>query len=310
MNRFLVPCLVLSIAACGNDSVSLDDFEGAYLDAYCEGAVKCGGQPSLAACKASLNLDTNSFLTLFGAAKSGTIKYDEEQAAACLDSVREPSCTFEGLHGDDPCSEALTGTVAMGGECFISAECVGGATCTATDENCDDNTMCCPGTCGTPSVDVAAGAPCGENDICPNNQYCKLPETGDVGTCTALLTSVGAACDDFFACADPMICNLLSETPTCEKSVGTGETCDPEALIPCVEDRDHCDESNTCVGPLAEGAVCESSSDCAADSTCLDTCQQNIAAGGACSANGPDCLGDLECVNGTCQLDPAGMSCR
>jgi hypothetical protein len=271
--------------------------------------VKCGSEPSVAACKASISLDNNEFLTLIDGAKSGAINYNEDQASACIDSVRAPSCTFEGLHGDDPCGEAFTGSVAMGGPCFIGEECAGGASCEQTDDNCDSDTTCCPGTCGTPSVDVAAGAPCGPNDVCPDNQYCKLPETGDVGTCTALLTSAGAACDDFFACADPMICNLFSDMPTCEKSAGSGESCDPDALIPCVKDTDHCDATSTCVGALADGAACESSTECAPSSTCAGTCQANVAAGGACTEDGPSCLGSLECTNGTCQAPPAGMSC-
>jgi hypothetical protein len=201
----------------------------------------------------------------------------------------------------------------MGGACFIGAECAGGASCEPTDMNCDSDTMCCPGTCGAPSVDVAAGAPCGDNDVCPDNQYCKPPATGDVGTCTALITAEGAMCDgSFFACADPMVCNLFADMPTCEKPVGTGEACKPDALIPCIQNSDHCDDTTMkCVGPLADGAACMASSECAADSTCAaDTCQKNVAVGGACSDTTADCLGSLECTSGTCQLGPAGMSCR
>jgi hypothetical protein len=310
MNRFLVPCLLLSVAACGNDSVSLDDFDGAYLDAYCEGAVKCGSQPSVEACKASISLDNNTFLTLIDAAKSGTVHYDEDQAGACLDGFKSPSCQFDGLHTDDPCDGTFTGSVAMGGACFISAECAGGASCEQTDQNCDRDTTCCPGTCGAPSVDVAAGAPCGDNDICPDNQYCKPPATGDVGTCTALLTMEGAPCDSFFACANPMICNGFADMPTCERPATTGSACSPDAIIPCAGDSDHCDATTMkCVGPLADGSACEENSECAPDSTCATTCQPNITKGGACGDTTADCLGSLECTAGTCQLGPAGMSC-
>jgi hypothetical protein len=314
MNRILSSLLVLSVAACGNDGVSIDDFSDAYIDAFCEGAVKCGSQPSVAACKASAGLDSYTFLTLIDGAKSGKITYNEDQAGACLDGFRSTTCSFEGLQGEDPCDAAFTGTIPMGGACVISAECAGGASCEQTDQNCDRDTMCCPGTCGAPSVVVAAGASCGENDICPANQYCKPPATGDVGTCTALLTSAGAACDSFFACANPMICNGFADMPTCELPVATGETCDPDALIPCLKDQDHCDDvTMKCAGPKADGAACEFSSECELDSTCAGatttTCQANVAVGGTCSDTTADCLGSLECTNGTCQLAPAGMSC-
>lgn len=309
MHRFLLPFLVVSGAACGSDGVSLDDFSNAYVDAFCEGAVKCGSQPSVADCKASVALNNNSFLTLIDSAKSGSVKYNEDQAGACLDALKAPTCTFEGLHSEDACDGAFTGTIAQGGACVASAQCAGGASCEQTDENCDRDEMCCPGTCGAPSVEVAAGAPCGDNDICPANQYCKPPATGDIGTCTALLTSAGAACDSFFACADPMICNLFAETPTCERPVATGETCDPDALIACLDNEDHCNAMMKCAAPLADGAACESSSECALDSTCVGTCQQNVALGGTCSDSTADCLGSLECTSGTCQAAPAGMSC-
>lgn len=169
--------------------------------------------------------------------------------------------------------------------------------------------MCCPGTCGPPAVEVAAGAPCGDNDICPANQYCKPPATGDVGTWTALLTS-GAACDSFFACQDPMICNLFADMPTCEMPVATGQACNPDGIAPCIQDQDHCDDATMkCVGLLADGAACEFSSECAPDATCVGTCQQNVALGGACGDTTADGLGSLECISGTCQAGPAGMSC-
>lgn len=312
MHRFLLPFLVVSGAACGSDGVSIDDFTNAYIDAYCEGAVKCGSQPSTADCKASTSLETNTFLTLIESAKSGTVTYNEEQASACLDSFRARTCKFEGFHSEnDPCDSMFTGTIAQGGACTISAQCAGGASCEQTVQDCDRDAMCCPGTCGAPSVEVAAGAMCGENDICPFNQYCKLPATGNVGTCTALISSPGAACDDFFSCVNPMICNLFAEMPTCEMPVGTGETCNPDGIAPCVVDQDHCDDvSMKCVGPLADGAACEFSSECAPDSSCAGTCQPNVAAGGACSETTADCLGSLECTGGTCQLGPAGMSCN
>jgi hypothetical protein len=310
MNRFLAPCLVLSIAACGNDSVSIDDLKGAYIDAYCDGAVKCGSFASTAECHASVSIDNNSFLSVIDGAKTGSVKYSEDAAGSCLDALRNPSCTFEGLHGEDPCDDLFSGTVAMGGACTISAQCAGDASCEQTDQDCDRDVACCPGTCGASSVVVAAGAPCGENDICPSNQYCKPPASGDVGTCTALITTEGTACDSFFACQDPMICNGFADMPTCEKSAGTGETCKPDNLIPCAKDSDHCDAATMkCVGPLATGATCEFSSECGPDSTCVDTCQKNLGVGGTCSDTTADCLGSLSCTNGTCQLGPAGMSC-
>jgi hypothetical protein len=65
-----------------------------------------------------------------------------------------------------------------------------------------------------------------------------------------------------------------------------------------------------CVGPLADGAACMSSSECKNDSRCISMkCTPDAAAGGACGDTVANCLGGLDCTNGTCTLPPAGTSC-
>lgn len=308
MNRLLCVVIAASAAACGSDGVSIDGFDDAYLDAYCEYQVRCQYQPSVAACKASEALNDSTFLTVVDGVRGGTISYDEEQAGACIDEIRDASCAFEGFHTTSACS-MFTGNVDFGGACFVSAECASDASCVPTDANCDPDVTCCPGTCGMGTAPVPAGGTCGENDTCVDGTYCK-PGAGDTGTCTALITSVGAACDSFVACANPMICDVFAASPTCIRPAGSGEMCDLESLIPCADSREYCDPATMkCAPAAAVGASC-ATADCVSFASCInDTCQADVEAGGTCSDATPDCLGSLECTNGTCQLEPAGMSC-
>lgn len=310
MFKLVLVFTALTATACGSDGVSIDDFSTKYSDAYCANQAKCQGAKTVAECKASQSLNDTSFLTLLEAVQNGTVKYDEGTGADCIDSVRGASCNFEGLYEENACEDLFVGTVAQGGACAIDAECAGSAPCNPTNVNCDSDVMCCPGTCGTAQVVVASGGSCGENDTCADGTYCKPPATTGNGTCTALITTSGAACDSFFACANPMVCNLFAAAPTCETSAPSGGTCNPDQLIPCADGREHCDGATLkCVGPLADGAPCETSSECANYASCTGTCQADLGVGATCNDTTPDCAGSLDCTNGTCQLPPAGMSC-
>jgi hypothetical protein len=303
--------LITMVVACGSDGVAIGDFAAEYEAATCKYSVRCESQPDAATCKESTDFDTDgTFLSLVDAVEKGTVAYDEEAAADCIAEAADASCMFVGFANDDSaCSDVFRGTVPQGGACDISFECADYAACEPTDPNCDPDQMCCPGTCGTPQTEVAAGGTCGDNTYCAAGTYCK-PTGTDTGTCTARLTTEGAACDSLDACEGPMICDIFAMAPTCVKPAGDGETCDPEALIPCGDGRQHCDEMTLkCVDALPTGSPCETSSVCRNDATCSNgTCQPDGSVGDPCVTTG--CLGDLECdANDTCQPEPAGMSC-
>jgi len=295
----------MTASACGSDGVSIDDYAAKYLDAYCNSAVRCSDSASAAECKATNPIDGES--TVLDAVKGGTIAYDEGQAQACIDEVSGQNCNFEGFYTTSACDTVFTGKVAMGGACQISAQCAGDATCVQTDMNCDRDTMCCAGTCGAPSTTVAMGGSCAaETAECAEGTYCNGSDV-----CAALITTAGTACDSFLACANPMICNIFADMPTCEKPAGKGETCSLDALIACADFSQFCDPATMkCVAAVAVGGACPDGVDCVGYATCVSgTCQKNADKGGACSDTGVECLGSLDCTNGSCVAPPPSTSC-
>lgn len=315
MSKLWLAVIASTAVGCGgSDGISIDNLLNSIQDASCEQAVRCQEQPDEATCKATTFVNDTTSLTIVAGVKGGTIKYDSSQAQDCVDSIRDGSCEFTGFQSaDSPCEDMLDGTVAVGGACQISSECSGDAICTQTDPNCDSDTTCCAGTCTAAEPEVAGGGTCGDTTgPCADGYYCKYTSQ-TAGTCTAYITTAGAPCDSLDACAGTMICDIFANSPTCVQPAASGGTCDPNALLGCIDFREHCDEATMkCVPALAAGAACMYSFECRQDSTCAGgTCQVNVGVGGACPDSGVDCLGDLDCseTNMTCTAPTAGMSC-
>ena len=326
MSRF-ISAMVLGaslLGACGGGgggAPSIDDLPAYVLDTECNYETTCNQVADEATCKASIQVMDHQSETIIADVKAGIIKYDADAAKACYDAAAAEGCTFPGFHTKDnnPCSTYLTGTVAVGGACFVDLECADHGNCNPTMSGCDTSTTCCPGTCavGTPATEVAIGAACAETSQCPVNGYCKGATSTAMGTCTAVVTTAGAACDSFDACANPMICNLTSQTAgTCYTPGATGGTCNPAFFVPayaCLDDRDYCDAASMkCTARVAVGATCSSAILCQGLASCVNTkCVANGAAGAACNSNnGPDCVNGLSCTNSVCTAAPAGASCR
>ena len=312
--------LVVAVAACGgSDGVSINDFSKQYLDAFCKGEVACGQFPDQATCVGAFQADDMFFLTMQADVASKKVKYDSGQAGSCISEASKGQCTFTGLYPDtnDPCAKIFTGTVATGGACFDSNECADKGVCNATDPNCDPNSMCCAGTCAAAPMLAALGQPCQGTGTCADGSYCSPTSN----TCTALVATEGGACDDFYACSNPRICNFDFNTmafTTCYTPAARNATCDPNNIFPCADERDYCDTTTMKCTPLvATGASCGGSNGagCVAYDTCDMTsmmCTANASAGQSCTVdqNGnSNCLGGLSCTNGRCALPPAGMAC-
>lgn len=317
--KLYLACVAL-VAACGDSggSISIDDLPDHVTEVECNIELECGYVTDTASCKAAVNLDSEQTKTIIADVKAGIIKYDGDKAAKCFDAA-DVNCLFQGVHSadDDPCNSYLTGTVAKGGACFFSQECAGGADCAQTDNNCDNTTTCCPGTCGDPaSAKAAVGAACGDTVACDEHGYCKTSGSGSSGTCTAIVTTEGAACDDILACANNMICDSFSGTGKCYLPKPEGGACDPNFILAdfaCADERDYCDAtSSKCVKRVDVGATCDDSILCKGTAGCFNSkCVANAAAGAACDdTNGPSCGFALSCDNGTCAAEPSGTSCR
>jgi hypothetical protein len=311
-------CVLALLAACGGGGggIAINDLPDALADAQCEQGVRCGTFPDLATCNAAEIFEGNDVETTLGAVAAGTIKYDEKNAAKCLDELASNDCTFPGFHDGDnsPCNNLFVGTVATGGACFISDECADQADCTPTDPNCDSETTCCPGTCGTGVTIAQEGGVCNDTATCGPNLYCKPGAAAD-GVCTALITNAGAACDDLTACADPMYCDFDFATgmfKTCALAADSGATCDPNVLIACGDQRDYCDPTSLkCTARAAAGAACaDGGVECQGFATCTNNlCVPDPGLNAPCVVDGPSCLGTLSCVSGTCQAPTPGTSC-
>lgn len=312
MKRLLVGSLLV-FAACG-DSVDFDDLPDGLEDARCDALVRCNGIQDSKTCDAAFNLDSADFDTIRTGIKNGTIKYDGDKAAECLDQLGGAGCTFDGFHETNACDGVFTGTVPAGGTCSIDLQCANQGDCQLAG-NCDPDTQCCTGTCVAGTIESAIGGPC-DDEIheCAVNAYCK-PGTGQgPGTCAALVSGEGTACDALQACANPLYCNINFQTDmgTCKKPAASNAACSRMDLIPCADSRDYCDQTSlTCVRRVAVGGTCSNTLPCVGFSSCISgTCVADIPLGGACTADGgADCAGNLDCISGTCQVPPTGMVC-
>lgn len=320
--RFVLVCALA--AACGGSNSSSDkpgddtpgksippeEYTDSVEDAECEALVRCEEVEDAATCEAANIRVNQEQQSLLAAIADGTVIYDGEAAAACVDQLAMQMCQFPGLHVDTSCDDVFEGTVAAGGACFIDLQCAGGGTCLQNDSGCDVKSTCCIGTCMGAFTESAIGGPCGDNlHYCAADAFCAGT------TCAAPVTQEGATCGDLDACANPMICNLdfTSGTGTCKTPAATDATCVRSDLRPCADSRDYCDATTLkCTRGVAPGGSCQAAQ-CVDWAKCIaNTCVADRKLGETCmtAANAPNCAGTLVCTDGTCQAPPAGMSCK
>jgi hypothetical protein len=316
--RTSILVLVVAMGCGGGGGVSVGDLPDSIDDNRCDRLVACQGVQDRATCDAATQTDVSGYGSVEAAVEDGTIKYDSGAAADCANSYGSTNCTFPGFHEKDPCDDIFKGTVATGGACVIDLQCANNGNCQYAG-NCDPEVMCCTGTCqgGQMQMESAIGGPCGDDiHSCAVNAYCKEAGQGP-GTCTALVTMEGAACDEIDACSNPMYCNLNFQTGTgtCKKPAASKAACSRMDLLPCADLRDHCDPTSmTCVRDIAVGMPCATGQQCVGYASCIaGTCVADIPLNGACTTGGntAQCAVDLECTAGKCQLPPTtGVTCK
>ena len=302
-----------ALAAC-NNSISIDDFAQKFRDGECTAAVACNEFPDTATCEATVTLDNSDFDTVVADVKTGKVVYDGDAASQCLAYLTDNACTFVGFHGGDVCEEIFEGTLATGAACVEDEECKGYKTqtakCTQTDGTCDRGTACCPGTCTAIQL-AALGASCASAD-CASDLYC----SGVDMTCKALVATLGAACEGYDGCADPMYCKIPSggSTGVCADAASSGGACDSTTDELCADGRQYCDSTTMlCTNAVPVGAACSDTIPCVDDANCDPTSSKCVAVptiGEPCSTtNGLACLGDLQCVNSVCTVPTPGTAC-
>ncbi len=255
--------------------------------------------------------DEGSGPALEEAIANGTVIYDGARAAACVSELEAAGCdVFESRFSSGACGAAIVGTIAAGGACSISAQCVG-------DAYCSFAAGACPGTC---QARLGSGAMCMSDDECQSGLSC------DGGMCRAP-AGAGASCGGMSGveCRAGTLClGAMGGMPgTCRAtsdafSAAAGASCDPRTGELCVEGQ-HCTLTTfmppttfafTCEGPLAAGAACRLAfpDACPAGQICDanpfmgmpdGTCQPLPVDGQACASN--RCADGHRCEMGTCR---------
>ena len=316
----LVLASLTVVAGCGGGSghtppADFDAFLTQFLDTLCTLDVGCGSMPDMATCRATLQTDSTEFDTLRADIASGKVRFDSASASACIDYANHlyaGPCTLSMIAantataGENVCGKFLVGSVAEGGACFSSYECVS-ATCTLTDTTCLRTRQCCAGTCAAATAKptpIPAGGDCSAplaGQDCVAGAYCRANGTSQ--TCQVPSKVVGTACTSaILDCASPLFCALdtAGGTGTCQPAAATGAPCNTVSSYGVCDDlRDYCDKTTAkCTPRIAVGAACDTTAaNCVGYASCLGgTCVAMSTERGACNdANGPSCLGDLEC---------------
>ena len=328
LNRSILASLIvgplLVCAGCGPSSHGnpgdLDAYITQFEDALCKLDVACGSMPDVTTCKATLQFDSTELATLRADVASGKVRYDAAKAGACIDYINQVyggPCTRSALSArgadtatdSDVCEQVIVGSVADGGACFSSFECTSGS-CKPADTTCSRSLACCVGSCAAKPTPIPVGGDCSApqpGQLCATGSSC-LP-TGAVGgaaTCQAPSTVAGASCTSLYDCASPLFCSrdTGSATGTCQPPAATGAACNATVTYGSCDDvRDYCDATTSkCTRRGGVGAACDvTTANCLGYATCLGgTCVAMSTERGACNtADGPNCLGDLECSTTT-----------
>ncbi len=334
MRTLVLSCLASFVLAGCGDSLTVEDLEEELPAALCSYATRCGtfnAQLTEGECKTLIagQLRATGNGGLEAAVEAGTVQFDEEKAADCLDQYEGLACGDD--QPEDLCRSVVTGTVAEGQPCNITEECAGddsfcvvGNACpgrcahrAALGESCEDrpclDDLYCDfndGRCKTP---VGEGESCVEAD-CAEGLVCKGPE----GICRARDDSrkqAGESCDFSTRCADGLTCALKEGAMTfdleCTARAASGGAC-RRSITPFCPDDEFCEldeerENGTCKPVARENESCVTAA-CARLLVCVRVGEtEEICA--TPKNNGEACRGDEECfsdtcVGGTCQAPP------
>ena len=306
----------LAAAACGGDSISIDELPGELEAALCGRLARCNAFVSVEACRDSVRLQVDA---IAHSIEEGRVTYDGEAAASCIDSFAGQTCDSTSASvrvTPAACDRAIRGAVADGGTCYSSQECVS-SECDVPD--C--GMACCAGTCQPTIADAAIGQSCATAS-CVTGAFCSAADV-----CTALL-SAGGTCQSDNECGYGLTCNAAD---TCVASANRGEACVDDG---CQDIGDRCD-GGSCVAKSAVGGACQmgfaglfdcqqplvcngASLKCEAAPTAGQACQFFCGGGAFCNdsnvceaprANGGACNSNSECATNFCDDNASPSVC-
>ena len=241
---------------------------------------------------------------------AGRVTFDTSKTAGCLAAANALTCSTlpwqVGASLEAACSGLATGTVAPGGTCYSSDDCVGGS--------CTSSSTTCPGACkayvavggncagnvsgcikgsycdqDTCTVPGAQGATCGviHHSLCADDLYCD-------GTCKARKTS--GACANYNVCATGTVC----ANSVCTATVGAAGDC--SASDDLCKDGFYC-VAGKCSATPALATACDPANDHCIDGYCdsgTSKCTLRLADGSSCTAstqcNSFDCNSSGKCA--------------
>jgi len=326
--RRLLALALLLLPACDEEEkpvVESADLRKQELEARCEYLVRCGYMPDDDTCRASQSYD-QSLVQALGGTSFNRAGYDEEQAAAWLDTLRNLGCqaTTENVRlYAEARAPVFAGRIELGGACFADDECMDDGVCDRAA--CSFDQLCCTGECVEQKVlTVGERCPLPQDGVrltaaCDETAYCQLPPDDGSGmpptegTCQ-IRSDNGLPCDQVDGCFDGQRCDQ-GGTNNCYKLSESGEQCNPSLQRgSCIGVNDVCSPSSSeCVIAPGPGEACVLGQ-CAGWARCQDdgmgnqTCIGLLTAGEACDGSIP-CLGDLNCRDGSCQLSTTVLVC-
>lgn len=309
MRRWALAVVVL--CACGGDAISLQDYPAAFKDAYCRYLTRCGAFPDVETCqRANIGFNLHIDASSQAAVDMGTVLFDGETAAKCLDELGSQTCDQTDASGrsyPEACNDLVQGTVAAGGACAFSEEC--------TSRRCDIpacTMACCQGTCtgDAPPPPGGPGTACTLSSDCQSGTFCDFTATPT--TCT-LLKTAGATCQSTNECAYGLGC-AGTTTRTCKELPALGEPC-PDGV--CRDAGNYCSSAGTCAKIGLSGASCTDSEECSPFYPCdpaTRQCTQGPGVGEPCPMGtrcfDADAFCDTAAATPTCAvLRPDGGAC-
>lgn len=288
MRRWGFLGLALFLVACDDEPAdnqqTVDAFAKSFEQAYCERAVRCGWMPDVQTCVGVTGLETAQINADLAAKRAA---FNEAATQKCISAFATMACDGSELALEENCNPVFTGTVEVGGACQSNTVCIS-QDC-EYPEDCDRSQTCCSGQCQ--GLKKAIGDGCAEAEECQSYRCSE-------GKCAPLLEA-GEACSSYSDC----------ETRFCSNGVCTAQKAGGED---CTED-DECESfwcvEGKCFAPKAVGEDCAEGSDCESEVCTEGKCAAPVPIGGDCSSR-VECVAYANCVEGKCVLmSKAGEAC-